>query len=108
MPYPQRRCTEAIEFHERKQQCWVCSVPEHLFMAAACREEWAGARAALGARETGGRWRCVGETGRGSREEAGCAGAAHSHAWRRWDSGWAGAHGAALSDGHVQHRDGAQ
>jgi hypothetical protein len=165
MSYPQRRCTEAIEFGERKQQCQVCSCmlrscagsapvrsvlggssrrkargraaqgagagglqaarrkgrggaqgqgdaaalfPRHLFMAAACREERAGARAALGARETGGRRRCAGETGRGSREEAGRAGAAHRHAWRRWDFGWAGAHGAALSDGRVQHRDGAQ
>jgi hypothetical protein len=108
MPYPQRRCTDAIEFRERKQQYRVCSVPERLFMVAACREERAGARAALGARKTGGRWRCVGETGWGSREEAGRAGAAHRHAWQCWDSGWTGAHGAALSDGRVQHRDSAQ
>jgi hypothetical protein len=43
--------------------------------------------AALGTRETGGRRRCARETGRGSREEVGRAGAAHRHAWRRWDSG---------------------
>jgi hypothetical protein len=31
---------------------------------------------------------------------------AHRDAWRRWDSGWAGAHGAALPGGCVQHQEG--
>jgi hypothetical protein len=43
-----------------------------------------------------------------AREEAGRAGVAHSDAWRRWDSGWAGAHGAALPGGCVQHQEGTQ
>jgi hypothetical protein len=44
MPYPQRRSTEAIEFRERKRQHPVCSIPERLFMVAACSDGsvWGG------------------------------------------------------------------
>jgi hypothetical protein len=42
MPYPQRRCTETIEFRERKQQGWVCSERFLFLLVAAPGRQGAG------------------------------------------------------------------